>query len=345
MSTSQRSDDKSSLRRGRDRRSASPPRRGHHGDGASDEDSTTNNTHPRVLELGAQPLTSDDYYQRSAELRHWLLHSGTARRYRKDLDLSANRAPPEGGIYLDELTSKEAHRLFDKFSQRWNEGKLDDEYYLGKITSSSALGGGSSTGYKWKFAGNRSDKERDELERARDGVDSMTNSNSRGAQEARDKERSKSRRRDDDRGRKDGGVGGVAEPSTATATATGANANARDAGWGNRATSAAGQHHSDARFEQEEAREAQRRASQAARRAERRDARDIEEETNPRATGREAVLEKRRERNRDRKDFEAQTKGDGDVHLTESDLMGGDDSFQAACVLPQIPLFVLFLTR
>lgn len=313
----------------KNRRSASPARR-RNKDSDKDSDSAASNddsprVHSKVTALGAQGLTEGDYYQRSAEYRHWLLHSGTARSYRKDYDLSSSRAPPEGGIYLDELTSKQAHRLFAKFCNRWNDGRLSDDYYTNKITSSSSLSSNFNTGFKWKFAGNRSDKERDELERAKYGVDSMTNSDSRGAREAREIERGKARKKD------------LAAEHT-TSAATGANANAKDSGWGARKVENIGpklpstsvSHPSDARFEQEEAREAQRRASQAVRRAQRRDARDIEEERNPRATGREAVVEKRRERNRDKREFEAQVKGDGDVHVSETDLMGGDDSFQAA---------------
>lgn len=310
------------------KRSASPSRRrskrgekddASDGGKSDDDDVGPPQDNPQLVSLGAKPLTADDYYQRSAEYRHWLLHSGTAARYRKDLGLSPSRAPPEGGIYLDEITSKEAHRLFDKFCQRWNDGKLSDEYYLDKITSSSSLSSNSSTGYKWGFAAKRSEKEREEIERARDGVDSLTNSDSRGAREARDKERMRAAKRAADRGE-------AREPA-----ATGANANASDSGWGQRNTVGPQRgHHTDARFDEEESRDAQRRAAQAARRADRRDARDIEEERNPRATGRDAVREQRAERNRDKRAFEAETKGDGDVYVSENDLMGGGDDFKAA---------------
>ncbi|CAO1634568.1 unnamed protein product [Sympodiomycopsis kandeliae] len=304
----------------------------HRKDEASDSDSDSDDdtdkeprVHSRVIELGSQGLTPDDYYQKSTEYRHWLIHSGTASKLRKKLNLSRSKGPPEGGIYLDELTSKEAHELFENFVDRWNDGKLNDEYYTGKLVSSK-----ENTGYKWKFSGKTSEKDKVELERIRDGVDSLTNSDSRGAREARDKERGKVRSRNLDEGQ-DGRRGAASSGSVGT----GANTTARDSGWGNKRSDTVGpsfptRHHSDSRFEEEEAREAQKRAAQATRRAERRDARDIEEERNPRATGRDAIREKRRERNQENRAFEAQSKGDGDVHLTENELMGEDNSFQAA---------------
>lgn len=302
----------------------------------SDRDSDAEpKIHSRVLELGSQGLSTDDYYQKSTEYRHWLIHSGTASRLRKDLHLSRSKGPPEGGIYLDELTSKEAHEVFEKFIDRWNDGKLNDEYYTGKLISSSAAGEArKNTGFKWKFSGTTSEKDKIELERIRDGVDSLTNSDSRGAREARQMERGKVRSQKADQ-QEDDLRGG----SSSRSAGTGANSTARDSGWGNKRSSSTTQdtvgpqlptrHHTDSRFEEEEAREAQRRASQAARRAERRDARDIEEERNPRATGREAVMEKRRERNQENRAFEAQ-KGDADIPFSESDLMGEGNSFHAA---------------
>lgn len=90
-----------------------------------------------------------------------------------------------------------------------------------------------------------------------------------------------------------------------------------------------GAHPTDARLEAEEAAEHARRQAQAQRRGERRDAKDLREEANPRATGRDAVIEKRRETNRANRDFEA-ARGAGDVELPEEQLMGGGASFQEA---------------
>ena len=67
---------------------------------SSDDEDEDDAPHPRVTKLGAKGLTQDDYYQRSAEFRHWLLNSGTARKYRKDYGLSWNAALETGGILV-----------------------------------------------------------------------------------------------------------------------------------------------------------------------------------------------------------------------------------------------------
>jgi len=49
-------------------------------------------------------ITEDDYFARNSEFRLWLQE--------------------ERKTYFDDLTSDEAHRLFEKFVKKWNEGKL-----------------------------------------------------------------------------------------------------------------------------------------------------------------------------------------------------------------------------
>jgi len=49
-------------------------------------------------------ITEDDYFARNSEFRLWLQE--------------------ERKTYFDDLTSDEAHRLFEKFVKKWNDGKL-----------------------------------------------------------------------------------------------------------------------------------------------------------------------------------------------------------------------------
>lgn len=65
--------------------------------------------HPRLAELGAAPLSAEDYFQRAAEFKAWLKGKGK---------------------FLDEMTGKDARRYFGKFLKRWNEGKLGGEWCL-----------------------------------------------------------------------------------------------------------------------------------------------------------------------------------------------------------------------
>ncbi|PWN26207.1 hypothetical protein BDZ90DRAFT_261534 [Jaminaea rosea] len=257
---------------------------------------------PKVLSLGSSPISSSSYYSHSPEFRHWLVNVYGPDKDRKH---SSSRRPREYG--LDSLSSKEAHRLFERrFVRQWNAGKLHDDYYLGKITSAS-----SSSSRHWKFVSNRSSKDQDEVAAMRDVVDRMTNGTSRGALEMRKLEAQR--------------FGARAAPATAVASAAvPAQAPAVVA------PSSSSRQHSDTQYEAEVSREASRRASQAQRKAERRDARERDEELNPRATGREANMERRRQRNAANRDFDEARKGGGDVELPESTLMGGGSSFQDA---------------
>ncbi|EPQ30702.1 uncharacterized protein PFL1_01603 [Pseudozyma flocculosa PF-1] len=208
---------------------------------------------PHLDELGVAPLTNDDYFQKAAEFKVWLSESK--------------------GRYLDEISSKEARRYFDKFVDRWNSGRLSDDFYLGKVRSAAAPSS-TQTRHKWNFASKSSytQAEQDALASIRDTVDTMTNAETRGAKEAREAERKASK------------------------------------GSGCR----------------EAVEEAKQREEAAKRRRVNRDARDLAEELAPRATGRDALIEKRRERNAANRDF-ANRKDDDGLELDDATLMGGDD--------------------
>ncbi|SPO36954.1 uncharacterized protein PSFLO_02426 [Pseudozyma flocculosa] len=252
---------------------------------------------PHLDELGVAPLTNDDYFQKAAEFKVWLSESK--------------------GRYLDEISSKEARRYFDKFVDRWNSGRLSDDFYLGKVRSAAAPSS-TQTRHKWNFASKSSytQAEQDALASIRDTVDTMTNAETRGAKEAREAERKASKGR-----RLRGGEGGEDEQRAAT----GANSGAADSGWGSkRPASGATSSYADRQYEREAVEEAKQREEAAKRRRVNRDARDLAEELAPRATGRDALIEKRRERNAANRDF-ANRKDDDGLELDDATLMGGDD--------------------
>lgn len=64
--------------------------------------------------LNISPISSDDFFTKSEEFRVWL-------------KLSEN-------VFFEDLTSKEARKLFDKeFVKDYNKGKLTSMYYDGQL--------------------------------------------------------------------------------------------------------------------------------------------------------------------------------------------------------------------
>ncbi len=59
--------------------------------------------------------------------------------------------------------------------KKWNKGKLDRKYYKGISNMGGNLSGEQRTKYRWGFAKNLSEKEKDEMQQLRDNVDSQTN--------------------------------------------------------------------------------------------------------------------------------------------------------------------------
>lgn len=77
---------------------------------------------------------------------------------------------------MDELSSKDARRYFQKFADRWNDCTLPVVYYSAQ--SGSSLSAALQTGHKWAFASNRSKVDKDKLAELRQEVDRMTNGKS-----------------------------------------------------------------------------------------------------------------------------------------------------------------------
>eukprot|EP00243_Klebsormidium_subtile_P002988 TRINITY_DN16122_c0_g1_i1.p1 TRINITY_DN16122_c0_g1~~TRINITY_DN16122_c0_g1_i1.p1 ORF type:complete len:391 (-),score=92.91 TRINITY_DN16122_c0_g1_i1:91-1263(-) len=75
-----------------------------------------------------EPISTGDYFQKNAEFATWLREGR--------------------GIFFSDLSSDQAHALFDAFVTVYNEGKLPDKYYDG-ITSTHA----QRSGFTWAIKG------------------------------------------------------------------------------------------------------------------------------------------------------------------------------------------------
>ncbi|SPO23966.1 uncharacterized protein UTRI_03497_B [Ustilago trichophora] len=296
-STSHRSsrrdkDDSSKRRRSR---SPSPVRR----DAPSSSSDGEHEIHPTLLKFGVGELTEEDYFIRATEFKAWLSESK--------------------GKYLDEISSKDARRYFERFARRWNEGKLPDEYYAGKVRSSSAAAGSSSqTRHRWAFTSKASysSKEQEQLAMIRDNVDTLTNGDSRGAVEARDAER---------RARKGRSANAEVDGDTVEAPS-------RDSGWGSRNSgsqpsnpsnnnsSSSSRNPADKQLEREHRQDLDRVAHSESRRRERQDRADQDEAFHGRATGRDRMLEKKRERAANHREFANRRNADDGIEMDDREL-------------------------
>ncbi|GAQ77728.1 hypothetical protein KFL_000030080 [Klebsormidium nitens] len=75
-----------------------------------------------------EPISTGDYFQKNAEFATWLREGR--------------------GIFFSDLSSDQAHALFDAFVTVYNEGKLPEKYYDG-ITSTHA----KRSGFTWAIKG------------------------------------------------------------------------------------------------------------------------------------------------------------------------------------------------
>ncbi|KAJ3091994.1 hypothetical protein HK102_011767 [Quaeritorhiza haematococci] len=101
--------------------------------------------------LSFSEISDADYYLKAAEFRLWLKE--------------------EKKKYFDELSGEDARSQFSKFVRRWNKGKLSEKYYKGEVYDTGAPAQ-TRTRHKWSFKNLNSE----EVERAKDSVDSMTQS-------------------------------------------------------------------------------------------------------------------------------------------------------------------------
>ena len=120
------------------------------------DDSTTNKPeskfidHPKWKYLR---ISSNDYYKYYTEFSDWALK--------------------EKSKYLDEMNTKKRKKLFKKFMNKWNDGKLAEKYY--KTFTSLSIDNKQKTRYKWSFEKNIDSKEQMKMDLIRDQIDNETN--------------------------------------------------------------------------------------------------------------------------------------------------------------------------
>ncbi|KAI1296373.1 hypothetical protein EDD11_007359 [Mortierella claussenii] len=202
--------------------------------------------------------------------------------------------------YFEDLSADDARRYFRKFVRAWNDFDLDESYYKG--IRSSQMASKDLTKYQWGFAKKIDKVDQSKVEAIRDSIDTMTNT--RFAQE----------------------VSRITGKSTATASPYVDTTSRRTPGPSLPPPSVPRRPMTaDEVAEKEERDEYNRRRHRAEQKAHRKEKEAILEELVPKATGREAMLEKRR----------AQTayhrrERSPDVELPEQDLMGtGGDDFKS----------------
>ncbi|PWN53253.1 hypothetical protein IE53DRAFT_360145 [Violaceomyces palustris] len=245
--------------------------------------------HPILLKLGVRPLTGDDYFVKSAEFKHWLAQAR--------------------GVYLDEITGKEARRLFDKFTRRWNAGSLDIR------SSSTPLS--TLTRHKWAFTSRPAytESERETVASVRDSVDTMTNVMSRGAIEAREAERKAWKQRTDEK-----------QGQASDLKAGPVDVRLTDSGWNSDQISRK-RHHSDIRLVHEIDEEREKKDRVINRKRRQADMMEAMEDQSPRSTGRDAMIEKKRAKAISNRDFANRRDEDDGFDVREEVLMG--DGYEA----------------
>ncbi|KAG0253608.1 hypothetical protein BG011_006258 [Mortierella polycephala] len=200
--------------------------------------------------------------------------------------------------YFEDLTADESRRYFRKFVKAWNNFELDESYYKG--IRSSQLSSKSTTKYQWGFAKKIGKEDQSRVESIRDSIDTMTNT--RFANEV-SRLTGKSTASALDSGSAPKKILGPTMPSSASSR---------------RPQTA------DEVFEREEEGRYRRQQNRADQKAYRKTKESVMEELVPKATGREAMLEKKRAQNA----YHRQERSP-DVELPEQDLMGGGDDFKS----------------
>ncbi|KAG0096580.1 hypothetical protein BGZ93_004308 [Podila epicladia] len=75
--------------------------------------------------------------------------------------------------YFEDMTADETRRYFAKFVKAWNNFDLDESYYKG--IRSSQISNKGSTKYKWGFAKKIGKEDQNQVDSVRDSIDTMTN--------------------------------------------------------------------------------------------------------------------------------------------------------------------------
>ena len=74
---------------------------------------------------------------------------------------------------MDEVSTKKRKKLFKKFINKWNDGKLEERYY--KTFTSLSIDNHQKTRYKWSFEKNIDSKEQMKMDLIKDQIDNETN--------------------------------------------------------------------------------------------------------------------------------------------------------------------------
>ncbi|KAI9343108.1 hypothetical protein BDR26DRAFT_933200 [Obelidium mucronatum] len=203
-------------------------------------------------------------------------------------------------LSLSNLSSKEARKYFDKFVKKWNSASLSEKYYRGISTTDIASNQRST--HKWNFKVSDADEAR--LTEAKDSVHVMT------AMKLEAERRGGKGKSDNREGESRGGFGKTGGGGSST-NSSGAN------------SLPVGNRDDDSMDPEDRAR--------YERALRKKDFKSFDstrqvaiDEIAPKATGREAQIEKKRAINAYHKQ-----ERDTDVSLNDSDLMGGGDSFAA----------------
>ncbi|CAG8534973.1 1599_t:CDS:2 [Ambispora gerdemannii] len=201
--------------------------------------------------------------------------------------------------YFDEMSSHQTRKYFRKFVRAWNKDKLDKKYYDG--IRSSQVNSAESTRYKWKI-----NVSQDELEQVKSSVDRQTNV------------------KFDAKFRAhvgiSGGDGGYTASSASTTTTTEQSKDVKK----RPIIGPTMPPPSSSRYDEDMDEEDRQRYEHSFRKKERKEFQKthetVLEELVPKATGREAMIEKKKAQNAK---FRRETSPD--VELNDQDLMGGDD--------------------
>ncbi|KAF9950998.1 hypothetical protein BGZ72_007441 [Mortierella alpina] len=100
-----------------------------------------------------QTISEDDYFTKSAEFRLWLKQAKKK--------------------YFEDMSADDTRRYFRKFVRAWNSFDLDESYYKG--IRSAQLSSKGTTKYQWGFAKKIAQEDKDRVESVRDSIDTMTN--------------------------------------------------------------------------------------------------------------------------------------------------------------------------
>ncbi|KAF9576817.1 hypothetical protein EC968_003324 [Mortierella alpina] len=100
-----------------------------------------------------QTISEDDYFTKSAEFRLWLKQAKKK--------------------YFEDMSADDTRRYFKKFVRAWNNFDLDESYYKG--IRSAQLSSKGTTKYQWGFVKKIAQEDKDRVESVRDSIDTMTN--------------------------------------------------------------------------------------------------------------------------------------------------------------------------